>query len=291
MAWKNKEDVYQTVTDKIVALLEKGVAPWKKPWTGGERPRNLITDNAYHGFNRFMLQYAVDEDYKSPYFLTYNQARGLGGYASKGETGWPITYFEMKKYKTGDMDDDGNVITKRVPMIKKSTVFNLDQCSDVKVPKGRRDNIIETYNHDRVLTKAQGIIDAMEPAPRIQHGPKARYFPGPDIVEHPPKENFSSLEHYYATVFHELIHWTGHSTRLDRLGRSKFRGDEDYSQEELAAEMGSAFLCADAGIVDDTVEQSASYINGWLNKLRSDKKFLVGASSQAEKATSFIHGG
>lgn len=276
--------VYDVITDRIVAMLESGTVPWHKPWKGASGfPRNLVSKKPYRGINVFML---LSLGYESPYFLTFNQAKKLGGCVRKGEKGTPVIFW--KRLSFTDEDDDGQEISKAVPMLRYYTVFNVAQVDgiDEKLPEGAK---VEEREHDPIAA-AETIVKNMPNAPAIQSGTRACYMPTSDIVEMPRPEVFESGEAYYSAMFHELTHSTGHTKRLDRKLDEKLAafGSPDYSREELVAEMGAAFLCGEAGVVEATIEQSAAYVQGWLKALKDDRKLVVVAAAQAQKAADFI---
>ena len=274
-------DPYQVITDRIIKALEAGTAPWRKPWIAdGNEPKNLISGRAYRGFlNRILLGLS---NYESPYFLTYKQAKDLGGNVRRGEKGTVVTFWKI-------MDREGeNGKEEHIPFLKTYTVFNaLAQCEglDGKVP----DTAPPKFEHDPIK-EAEAIVAAMPKRPAISHGGGvACYMPDPDKVKMPLAERFTAREEYYSALFHELAHATGHKSRLDR-GLSTCFGTHAYSKEELVAEMTAAYLCGQAGIVDKTLDNSAAYINGWLRALQNDRRLIVGAASQAQKAADFILG-
>lgn len=275
--------VYEIITERIIATLEAGTVPWRKPWSGqAGMPKNLISGKEYRGINVFLLHTL---GYDSPWFLTFKQAKGLGGQVRKGEKGCPVVFWKWLDRKE---TDDGKVNQHRVPLLRYFTVFNVEQCDGIKIP----DVDVSEREHEP-LQAAESIVEGMPERPTIEHGFRgACYSPSEDKVRMPKPERFESGNGYYATLFHELTHATGHSSRLDRKLDTKHAafGSGDYSKEELVAEMGAAFLNGQAGILDSQVEQSASYIDGWLKTLRSDCRVVVMAAAQAQKAADFILG-
>ena len=270
---------YDVVTDRIIAKLEAGVVPWRKPWSGrAGMPKNLTSGKEYRGVNVFLLHCL---GYESPYFLTFNQAKKLGGYVCQGERGCPVVFWKWFE------KEDENGETKRLPVLRYYTVFNVAQCKDVEAPAievpERQHNSIEA---------AEQLVQAMPNAPEIRHGLRgASYNPTEDAVQMPRPEVFESGEAYYSTVFHELTHSTGHPSRLSRkLETLTSFGSRDYSREELVAEMGAAFLCGEVSILETNIEQSAAYIDGWLRRLRNDRRLVVTAAAQAQKASDYILG-
>lgn len=268
--------VYEQITERMVALLEKGNIPWRKPWnvqTG--LPRNLVTKKPYRGINLFLL-HAMQ--YESPFWLTYRQATELGGYARKGEKACRVVFWkrlELEDELTGEAD--------KIPLLRFYYVFNVAQCDGLK-------NVsVETPVN--APAKPEAIVATMPQRPDIRHGMAlACYSPRTDTVSMPDRARFEKPEAYYGTLFHELIHSTGHPTRLNRstLTESAGFGSNPYCREELIAEMGAAFLCGHAGISKTILENSAAYIQNWLEQLRNDKRLIVQAAAQAQKAADFI---
>jgi antirestriction protein ArdC len=278
---------YDAITDRIIAKLEEGVVPWCKPWYGkAGMPKNLLSGNQYRGINVFMLHCLA---YESPYFLTFNQAKKLGGHVKQGEKGCPVVFWKLMDVQQ-ETDEDGKKThkVKQFPILRYYTVFNVAQTEGIESPS------LEVPERDHTpIISAEEIVRGMPKAPEIRHGHTgASYSPTNDLVQMPRPEVFENGETYYSTVFHELTHSTGHRSRLDRKSDRKLAafGSPDYSREELVAEMGSAFLCGEAGILDTNIEQSAAYIDGWLRSLRNDRKLVVVAAAQAQKAADYILG-
>lgn len=276
--------VYQIVTDKIISMLENGTVPWQKPWVSGNAPKNYVSEHIYQGVNPWLLNCdAILKGYKSNYWLTYKQAESIGAHVKKGEHGSIVIYWNMIEVEDRDSSENE---TKNVPILRYFTVFNTEQCEGIKLPDKNNEPFIP-------IDEAESIINNMQNKPKIQHDglTGAWYKPGLDLVNVPPKEQFTSPDSYYATSFHELVHSTGHSSRLDRKGVTKNHsfGSEDYSKEELIAEMGAAFLCAESGI-EKTITNSAAYIKSWLSVLKDDNTMVIHAASAAQKAANYILG-
>jgi antirestriction protein ArdC len=280
-------DVYQIVTDKIVGMLEAGVVPWRKPWSSAGLPRNLVTKKPYRGINHFLLSASK---YTSPFCLTFKQANELGGSVRRSEQSTVVIFWKIGQ-KEGSPQELGDEETHRRFLLRYYRVFNIEQCD---LPQGLMDKLpkVETHEHDPI-DEAESIVANMPQRPALETaGAKAFYNLLTDRVTMPARELFITAEEYYATLLHELIHSTGHSTRLARetiIEAAPF-GSATYSKEELCAEMGSAFLCAEAGISAAVLENQAAYVAGWLSKLREDRKLLVYAAAQAQKAADFILG-
>ncbi len=279
------QDSYQLVTDRIVAALDEGIVPWSKPWraVAGYGPSSLSTGKPYHGVNVMILgSTQVAKGYESNYWTTYKGAQGLGGNVLRGEKATPVVFWKFldKVNETGEK-------TGTIPMLRTFSVFNADQCDGVNTPPRE-----ETPAFDPI-ERAEAISTHMPMRPEVKHSPEDRayYSPNLDYVHLPLPGLFESQEAYYGTMFHELIHATGHSSRLDRAGveGSHSFGSENYAREELVAEIGAAFVCGECDLTP-RVEQSASYIAGWLKALKDDRKLIVSASSQATKAANYILG-
>ena len=285
-------NVYEVITDRIMEKLTQEVVPWQKPWnsTAG-MPRNLLSQKPYRGINVWVLASA---GYSSPYWLTFKQAQEIGGHVSKGEHGYPVVFWKWLERSEETQDREGENESRRVPMARLYTVFNAYQCElpERLQPFLQIDNALDTDTH-RQIAACEQIVATMPLRPAIQHGEaRAYYRPATDTLNMPERRLFPKVEHYYSVLFHELTHSTGHTSRLDRATLRDLLafGDTNYSKEELCAEMGAAYLCGMAGIVNETVDNSAAYIQGWLSKLRNDKKLLVQAAAQAQKAADYILG-
>lgn len=270
-------NIYQMITDRIVKALENGCVPWKKPFTTGY-PRNLISKKPYRGINTLLLQAAP---YSSPWWLTFNQAKQLGGQVKKGEHGYPVVFWKLLDKKEEEAEE--KTIARGVPFLRYYTAFNVCQCEglDEKIPA-------EEAKNNNPIGECAKIVEATGAV--ITDGNEASYSPSIDEISMPLFKNFVSSEKYYSTIFHELTHWTGHKSRLarDEVVQTAHFGSADYSKEELVAEMGAAFLSGMTGIAEETVEASASYISSWLKKLKDNPKWVVMAGAQAQKAADYI---
>ncbi|HWJ88725.1 MAG TPA: zincin-like metallopeptidase domain-containing protein [Pelagibacterium sp.] len=279
-----KQDIYKQITDKIIADLEQGELTWLKPWSAGNMDGRIVrplrhNGMAYSGINVLMLWGAAWEaGYNSPYWMTFKQAKELGAHVRKGERGNPVVY--------------ANTITRTeeertIPFMKAYSVFNVEQI----------DGLADHYyaKVEPVINAAQRIGNAdsfvAATGADIRHGGnRAYYSSGSDHVQMPPFECFRSPESYYATLAHELTHWTKHKKRLDReFGRKKW-GDEAYAREELVAELGAAFLCADLALTPEPGTDHAAYIQSWLKVLKDDKRAMFAAAAHAQRAADFLHG-
>ena len=276
--------VYDIITEKIVTQLEEGTVPWHRPWSGGEPPKNLISKKPYRGINIFLLAAA---GYASPYWLTFNQVKGLDGSIKKGSKSTMVIFWKKNSYKK--VNDQGEEETKQSMILRYYRVFNTEQTTGIKEGK-----IPEMQVRDfEPIEECERIFENMPSQPNLTFDEQQAYFrPSTDTVNMPKPETFSSEEEYYSTLFHEITHATGHDTRLGRHKADKCThnfGSKDYSKEELIAEMGAAFLCGHCGI-DTTIDNSAAYIKGWLSKLRNDTKVVIMAAGKAQKASDYILG-
>ena len=270
---------YDRITERIVNLLSQGTVPWHKPWqvkTG--LPRNLISQKPYRGINVFLL---MAMNYESPIWLTLRQANALGGQIKPGEKSCPVVFWKPMKVTDKETKEE-----KKIPFLRLYHVFNVSQCTGLKnIPPADDSTFIQTLPAELVANMPQ--------RPVIKHGKAAAWYsPANDTIDMPDHERFEAEDNYYATLFHELVHSTGHEKRLKRAGIMERNGygSEPYGKEELIAEMGSAFLCGHAGIVDRTINNSAAYLEGWLKSLKEDKTLIVHAAAQAQKAADFILG-
>ncbi len=281
--------VYDVINSRIMELLQQGTVPWRKTWrgnTGSNQPKNLISKKEYRGINVFML---ACQEYSSPYWLTFKQCSDKEGRVRKGEKSTPIVFWRwVDKKDSEDADSEETNGKGKVPILRYYNVFNLCQVEGIEAPP-TTETIINTFTP---IERADQIVAGMPYKPEIKHGGnKACYSPMLDYVKLPIPEAFESPEEYYSTAFHELTHATGHASRVGRKGilEPSYFGSHEYSKEELVAEMGAAFLCGHAGI-ERTIENSAAYIQGWLKALKNDKKLLVMAAAQGQRASDYILG-
>jgi antirestriction protein ArdC len=286
-----QRDIYQEVTDRILELLDQGTVPWRQPIRrtahGDGFPKSISTKRRYRGINVFLLAAtAWAKGYESSYWYTFHQAKACGGQVRKGERSTLVVFW--KQYATQDRETGEEI---NVPVLRHYNVFNAAQIEGVVPPDGIPP--AEPTPPFEPLAEAEQIVAGYQSPPAIEHvGNRACYLPLADRIEIAPPERFVDREGYYVTLFHELVHSTGHASRLHRdIGRqlSPF-GSPDYSKEELVAELGAAFLAAAAGISPPTIEQSAAYIDGWRKKLADDKKLVVQAAGLAQRAADRILG-
>lgn len=284
-----KRDIHQTITDRIIASIEAGTAPWMKPWTSsGPAVRPLrSTGQPYNGVNVLTLWLDAEEKgFSSPYWFGFQTALKMGAHVRKGEKGSGIVYAN-KTIKTEENPDTGEEKTRAIPFLKQSYVFNAAQID------GLPEHFYQaaTPTPDRTPEARDSRLEAFFACTGadIRHGgSRAFYRVDADFVQMPAFDDFHTGQSYYATLAHEMTHWTRHPTRLDRDMGRKVWGDAGYSMEELVAEMGAAFLCADLGITAETREDHAAYIASWLEVLKGDKKAIFTAASKASAAAEYL---
>ena len=279
-----KSNVYQMVTDRIIAELEKGRIPWNKPWTGVRSGAfNRISKKPYSLLNQMLLKHNGE-------YATFKQWQQLGGHVSKGEKSEIVCFWKI--YEKEEINDNGEKELQKIPLLRYYNVFHISQIEGVEpLPQEKLNNDIEPIEAaDKIIIDyvTREHIDFQE-----MKSNKAFYSPLSDKVVVPLKEQYQNINEYYSTTFHELTHSTGHKTRLDRLenGVVAAFGSEIYSKEELVAEIGSATILNALNIeTSQTFKNSAAYIQNWLQILKNDNKFIVSAASKAEKAVNFIFG-
>jgi antirestriction protein ArdC len=276
-------DIYETVTNKIIALLEAGTIPWKKPWTGRGVPKNFLTRKPYRGINILLLN---SLGYSQNYFLTFDQVKALGGSVKKDEKAEMVVFWKWVDVAKDDPTPPDEKKQQK-PLLRYYKVFNIEQCTDIPLHMMPETAKKENYP----IEACDRIIEHMPHKPQIKHEEnEAFYHLIYDYINMPEIEYFVESENYYATYFHELIHSTGHKDRLNRkeLTEPTRFGTEQYSIEELIAEIGACYLQSYAGIAPISLENSAAYIQWWLGKLKNDKRCIIFASGQAQKATDYI---
>lgn len=286
-----KQDIYTRITNQIIAALESGVRPWHQPWSAGNaagRINRPLRANGipYRGINVLMLwSETCTKGYSSSHWMTFEQAKHMGGNVRKGERGTLVVY--ASTFSKSETDETtGEQSERDIPFMKGYTVFNARQV----------ENLPEQYRlaPEPVIDPVQRIAHAEEffaaTQANIQHGgSSAFYVPSEDRIQIPPFDTFESPESYYATLAHECVHWTKHKSRLDRdLGRKRW-GDAGYASEELVAELGAAFLCADLNLTPQLRDEHASYIAHWLTVLKSDNRAIFSAAAHAQKAADFLN--
>lgn len=282
-------DVFTRVTARIIADLESGVRTWLKPWSvthaAGKISRPLRqSGEPYNGVNVLLLwAEAVTNGFAAPIWMTYKQATALGAHVRKGERGSMVVYAD--RFTRKEINDSGEVTEAAIPFLKAYTVFNVEQIEGL--PQHYYPRATDPLASTARISNAECFVAATRAS--IRHGGNMAFYASDhDRIQLPPFESFKDCESYYATALHELTHWTKHPTRLNRdFGRKRF-GDEGYAKEELVAELGAAFLCADLGITPTVREDHAAYLQHWLTMLKADKRAIFSAAAHAQKAADFL---
>jgi antirestriction protein ArdC len=300
-----RRSVYEIVTARILELLERGTVPWRAGWTtsGVGVPRSAITGKAYRGINFFLLSVAAQvAGYRNGSWITFRQAKEVGGSIRRGEKGSLCIFWRVLDGAGERSPNDGDVASvdvsdqptaggrRRRFVLRYYTVFNIEQCEGLPTQFDPNPDV----EPQRRIVPCDDIVLGFGGGPRIEHGFNAAWYtPDADLVSMPAPVAFRSPEDYYATLFHELTHATGHPDRLARFSKADALvafGSSDYSREELVAEMGSALLCAEGGISSATIENQAAYIGGWVAALRGDARAVIVAAAQAQRAADLILG-
>ena len=273
-------DLYQTITDRIIAELEKGTVPWHKPWSCSSGAISRSTGKPYSVLNQFLLPQAGE-------YVTYRQAVEEGHPVKKGEKASMVYFFKFI-----DTEDKETGEKKQIPLLKYYSVFHISQCPGMKPcfassvpahsdlqPDKRADQILQEY------------IDRSGVTMKRQQSDRAYYSPALDTIVVPQLRQFTDISEYYATVYHEAVHSSGHPSRLNRITDVAQFGSESYSKEELIAELGASYLVNAAGLeTPSSFGNSAAYIKNWLSALKNDKRLIVAAAGKAEKAVRLILG-
>lgn len=264
--------VYEMVTNQIIEKLEQGTIPWEKPFKSGLAV-NYVTQKAYRGINAWLLDGGE--------YATFKQITEAGGKVKKGAKSKIVVFWKLL-----DIEDEETGEEAKMPLLRYYRVFKIGEQTEGIDPKRNTDS----YDHNPI-EEAESVVKGYKNAPDYtSNSGRAYYAPKLDVVNVPPKEDFKEIEAYYSTFFHEIVHSTGHKSRLNRSGVAEFNGfgTENYSKEELVAELGASMLCATVGIENATLDRSASYIDSWLKALKDDRTMIIGASQQAQKAVDYI---
>jgi antirestriction protein ArdC len=287
-------DVYQIITDRIIEKLEAGTVPWHKPWRSIGAPRNLVSTKLYRGVNVWLL---TMQGYTSPHWATFRQINELGGSVRKGEKATPVVFWRVYvggvEVKAGEPEtqEHSEGQKKRRFVLRYYSAFNTEQC-DLPVSVTEKLALPEQRQLDPIEACEKILCEMPNPPEIVYAGDKAFYSPATDRVTMPPRGLFESAHEFWCTMFHEACgHATGHEKRLNRdsLKEAAPFGSPVYSAEEVVAEMTAAYLCGIAGIENRTIDNSAAYIAGWLKtKLREDRKFIVHAATQAQRACDYV---
>ena len=286
-----RTDLYTRVTAHILADLERGVRPWLQPWhaahTTGRVTRPLRHNGTpYRGINILLLWgEAMTKGYAAPIWMTFTQATTLGAHVRKGEHGTLVVYADT--FTRTETNDQGDEVERRIPFLKSYTVFNVEQMAGLPAPyltaPAPPGDPLQLIDRAERFFAATGAV--------VRHGgDRAYYSPTLDVIQLPPPEAFRDAERYAATKSHEFLHWTKHETRLNRdFGGTRF-GDAGYAREELVAELGAAFLCADLGLTPEPRADHAAYLASWLRVLRTDTRAIFTAAAHAQRAVDYLHG-
>ena len=280
-----RPDLYSRITDTIIAQLETGVRPWTQPWTSSTSVSRPLRHNgeAYSGINILLLwSEAMARGFQSSTWMTFRQALALGGCVRKGETGSTVVY--ANTLARAETDEAGEEQLRRIAFLKAYTVFNVEQIDGLD--EGHAPEPAPAVNPEMRVSEVEAWFAALDVD--VRHGGgSAFYRPSSDHVQMPPFEQFHEALSYYATLGHECVHWTGHAARL---ARDFSRSTRAYAREDLVAELGAAFLCADLGLALEPREDHAAYLDHWLEVLRGDKRFIVSAAAHAQRAVAWLHG-
>ena len=286
-----RQDVYTRITAQIIHSLEQGVRPWVRPWNADNATGRIIrpmrhNGQGYSGINVLMLWSAAAEPgFTCPVWMTFQQAIEMKANVRKGEKGSLVVYAN-KLTRTED-DGEGNEVEREIPFMRGYTVFNAEQIEGLPATYYTKPE--PTLTGPARIDHAEAFFANTKADIRIRGG-RAYYAIDDDFIAMPPIESFRDAESYYATLAHECTHWTRHKSRLDRNFGRKDWGDQGYAREELVAELGASFLCADLELMPEVREDHASYIASWLEVLKNDKRAIFQAASHAQRAVDFLHG-
>lgn len=289
---EHRADIYTRITDQIVGALEKGVKPWTQPWNAGHAAGPVskplrFNGEAYSGINVLTLwASAMEGSFAAPIWMTFRQAKELGGHVRKGEKGAPVVYANsIVKSEIDERTGDEADVT--IPFMKGYTVFNVEQIEGL--PPHYYALRETTKNPDERVAHAETFFASL--GARILNGGNAAYYRlASDHIQMPAFDAFFDAQSYYATLAHESIHWTRHPSRLDRSFEQQRFGDVGYAKEELVAELGAAFVCADLELKLEDRSDHAAYIGSWLKVLRDDKRAIFTAAAHAQRAADYLHG-
>ena len=273
-------NVYEVITARILEQLEAGVVPWRRPWDQVES-RNVATEKKYRGINAITLPGGL--------FATFKQVKDLGGNVKKGVHGFPVVFFSFPDHakEKEEEKEDGKEDGRTAPIIRYYHVFRVEDCEGLKIEKIKEEGSTS-------IEAAEAIIQKMPNRPVIieKTSTEAYYSPSTDTVQIPNRSQFSMIEEFYSTLFHELAHSTGHADRLGRKTLTEIAafGSSEYGKEELVAEFGASFLCGEAKIDNTTIKNSASYIASWKRVIKADSRLVIQAAGMGQKAADYILG-
>lgn len=279
-----KTDVYSLVTDRILSMLEEGQIPWQKPWSGTfDGAISRSTGKPYSLLNQMLLG-------KEGEYLTFKEVQRLGGKIKKGSKGNMVVFFKQVAITESEKNEDGEMVEKKknIPLLRYYYVYHIDDCEGIE-PKYNKEEVKSNLSPVKEAEKVLEDYYGRESVKLfVEKSDRAYYSPSNDEVHIPLMEQYKIVEEYYSTAFHETAHSTGHESRLKREFGSFF-GSDQYSKEELVAEMSAAYLCNYCGLDNEKAfRNSVGYIQSWSKALRSDKKLIVSAASKAEKAVKYI---
>ena len=276
-------DIYEEITKRIIDQMEQGIIPWHKPWTGGhDGAYNFVTGKSYSLLNQFILKHADA-------YLSFKQVKDLGGKVKKGAKSEIVTFWKVLPIT--DTDKDGNKIEKKIPFLRYYNVFWIGDTEGIERKEVERVEILDPEEEAENIINLYMNSENHPTLERTHVSGKAYYRPSTDTVVVPAIEQFSEISEYYSVLFHELTHSTGAKSRLNRISGTAHFGSEEYSKEELVAEIGAATLVNMAGLeTPKSFTNSASYIQGWSSKLRENVRMIVEATSKANKAVNYILG-
>lgn len=284
----DRKEIYAKVTTTLIEMMREGVAPWSKPWivtstNDPMAPQNASTGKAYRGINRMSLGLAMHvHGWTDPRFVTFKQCKDMGGRIIAESKGTTIVYNRRKE----EVDKETGEVTRTYWLLRYSTVFNVAQTEGLDLDAIIADDFDGFDEHDDAQHLADAWLES-ERIPLTHGGDRAFYAPLQDRIQMPNRDGFETPEHYYQTLFHEIIHSSGHSSRQDRLDLDTF-GSENYAKEELVAEIGAAMLYATAGLDRDLMEHSAAYLKAWADRLEDDPSILATAANAAERAAEYV---
>jgi antirestriction protein ArdC len=275
-----QDTIYQMITDQVLKALSEGQIPWRKPWNASVNgPRNYVSNKPYRGVNVWLL---LLKDYASPYWLTMKQANQLGGKVRAGESATVVIF-----WKISHGVDKATGEKKTFAMLRYYRVFNIEQTEGVRVidrPAPETVNLTPIEAAEKIIANYPG-------GPEISFsGSSAYYTPTTDKITVPPMASYTKTDEFYSTVFHEQGHSTGAKHRLHRFDGADSFGSHEYGREELVAEMTAAYLCAESGILPNTIENSAAYLRGWMKTIGEDPRAVIVAAGKAQRAADLILG-
>lgn len=267
------------ILQNLIKAMEAGKLNWRKPWGGGNLPQNFVSKRPYSGVNLLITMYS---EFTSPYYLSFKQIQDLGGQILKGSHATQLVFWKVNKYAS--KDSEGNPVEKKGFLLRYYNVWNADQITGINFPKpAERPDMAD-------MSEIVGLADKIHVTLKHREGNEAFYTPATDTITLPLQTQFKSDEGYAQVLLHELVHSTGHSTRLDRLKQNKEQHStytEAYSYEELVAELGQSFLCAEYNVQPD-IHNSAAYLQGWLERIKKEPDILMKAAGAAQKAVNYI---